>query len=181
MCVNTSSPFRTRLATKVSIKKEILTGKVCSQLSHYASAINAGLIVVGRFGSNRDGPTPMGSTPSALARIASTNLLVVDIQQEPPAGEPAASTSESTKIKEMPVIVEAPQPRTMDQPSIEAELVVLKKAKKLAPAFHEHIVRARIVGQEVETGSRFMVFDIVETSPHGKVSVTPRTKLEFVR
>ena len=62
----------------------------------------------------------------------------------------------------------------------EAQLVVLRKAKRLAPSFHEHIVRSRIVGADVQAGGRFNVYDVVETQPNGRVLVTPGTKLEFI-
>ncbi len=165
--------------TKVDIRKEILTGKVFAQLSHYASTINAGLIVVGRSGTNHDGPAMIGSTPSTLARIASTNLLVVDLSEARRTDDAIVQPQDSS-VKSEPA-TPLLRPRPLESTANAAELVVLRKAKKMAPAFHEHIARARIVGQEIEAGTRFMVFDIVETSPKGKVAVTPQTRLEFVK
>ncbi len=64
--------------------------------------------------------------------------------------------------------------------NVEAQLIVLKKAKRLAPSFHEHIVRSKIIGAELQAGDRFLVYDIMETKPTGKVRATPSTRLEFV-
>lgn len=169
----------------VKIEKEILTGKAFSQISHYASAVNAGLIVVGRFGAHKEPQSLIGSTPHALARATSTNLLIVDSRDwhrasDPTRGQPAESREVVAPSRTDGEYI-APEPRPLNRSGTEAETVVLRKFKRLAPAFHEHIVRARIVGQEVEVGSRFMVFEVVETSPSGRVAVTPRTKLEFVR
>ena len=164
--------------TEVKVDKEILTGKVFSQLSHYSSALNAGLIVVGRFGMHRESPSLIGSTTHALARACSTNLLVVGSTRD----SSVAVSQGNFLQRDAPAVTptEAPPPARLDSDSHGAETVILKKVKRFAPAFHEHIVRARIVGQEVQVGTRFMVFDIVETTPPGKVLVTPSTKLEFI-
>jgi nucleotide-binding universal stress UspA family protein len=60
-----------------------------------------------------------------------------------------------------------------------AEMVVLKKVKLLAPGFHRHILKSRIIGQSVKAGDRVMVYDVVETVPPGPVRVTEQTLLEF--
>jgi nucleotide-binding universal stress UspA family protein len=60
-----------------------------------------------------------------------------------------------------------------------AEMVVLKKVKRLAPGFHRHILKSRIIGQSVKPGDRVMVYEVVETVPPGPVRVTEQTLLEF--
>jgi nucleotide-binding universal stress UspA family protein len=63
--------------------------------------------------------------------------------------------------------------------SSEAELVVLRKVKKLAPDFHKNILSSKILGMQVEVGQRLMVYEVVETMPEGKVLVGKKTRLEF--
>lgn len=61
----------------------------------------------------------------------------------------------------------------------EAETVVLRKRKALAPGFHRHIARSRLLGTTVHEGDRVLVYDVIETLPGGPVRVTERTRLEF--
>jgi len=165
------------------IEQVILTGKVFTQLSHYASVTNAGLVIVGKYGVHRERPSVIGSTAHALARSCPANLLIVSDRGETSVGKPAAMVEPQPVVNPKPDIkplpVASPSPFA-DERRTEAHEVTLKKAKRLAPAFHEHIVRARIVGSEVETGTRFMVFDIVKTEPKGRVLVTENTRLEFI-
>ena len=63
---------------------------------------------------------------------------------------------------------------------VEAEAVTLRKRKLLAPGFHRHIARSRLLGTTVEEGDRVLVYDVVETVPGGRpVRVTERTRLDF--
>jgi nucleotide-binding universal stress UspA family protein len=171
------------------VKKEVLTGKVFPQLSHYASFVRASLVVVGRYGVHKEDISVIGSTAHALARICPTNLLIVDTPRASSSGQAtalgrASASIEATGSNEAPHKAEAlsgsGNPLTLKSDLKEAVFVTLKKAKKLAPSFHEHIVKARIVGAELEVGSRYMVFDVVGTEPSGRVRVTERTRLEFV-
>jgi len=61
----------------------------------------------------------------------------------------------------------------------EAQVVVLRKVKRLAPDFHRHILKGKIVGQELKKGQRILVYEVVETVPSGLVRVTEKTQLEF--
>ncbi len=172
------------------IEREILTGKVFSQLAYYANVMNAGLVVVGRYGVHREDTSLIGSTAHALARICPTNLLVVACAPGSLGVREASTAVSATKMdlasaqippRAKPAkIDEVLAPSSSAERRVEALAVTLKKAKRLAPAFHEHIVRTRIVGSDVEVGTRFMVFDVVRTEPGGRVTVTERTKLEFV-
>lgn len=65
----------------------------------------------------------------------------------------------------------------MDLP--EAEVVVLGRAKRFAPAFHRHILAGRIAGSAVQAGDTLLVYRVEETVPDGPVLVTPATRLEF--
>ncbi len=177
-----------RIAQKdITIKKEVLTGKVFKQIAHYANVVNAGLVVVGKYGVHREKPSLIGSTTHALARISQTNLLVVSNENgsderagaiQSPTVEPRIPSQPAKDDESLRARSDPASPFVENRP--EAEMVTLKKAKRLAPAFHEHIVRARIVGNQVQAGSRFMVFDVVRTQPEGKVTVTERTRLEFI-
>lgn len=62
----------------------------------------------------------------------------------------------------------------------EAEAVVLRKRTRLAPGFHRHIARSRLLGTTVQKGDQVLVYDVVETVPDGcPVRVTERTRLDF--
>jgi nucleotide-binding universal stress UspA family protein len=62
----------------------------------------------------------------------------------------------------------------------EAEAIVLRKRKRLAPGFHRHIARSRLLGTTVREGDRVLVYDVVETVPGGRaVRVTEQTRLDF--
>jgi nucleotide-binding universal stress UspA family protein len=62
----------------VEISSEVLSGKVFSQIHHHAARIDAGLIVVGRWGLHKETSTLIGSNSLNLARLSSTNLLFVN-------------------------------------------------------------------------------------------------------
>jgi hypothetical protein len=61
----------------------------------------------------------------------------------------------------------------------EAEVVVLKKIKRMAPNFHQHIVKSKIQGNVVSSGDKILVYEVLETVPPQKVRVTENTILEF--
>ncbi|MEN6343225.1 MAG: universal stress protein [Methanospirillum sp.] len=63
--------------------------------------------------------------------------------------------------------------------SAEAEVVVLRKRKLLAPGFHRHIARSRLLGTTVQEGDQVLVYDVTETVPDGPVRVTEQTRLDF--
>lgn len=61
----------------------------------------------------------------------------------------------------------------------EAREVVLRKARPLAPPFHRHIARGKLVGRTCQVGDRVVVYEVVATEPCGVVQVTERTLLRF--
>ena len=61
----------------VELDSEVLNGKVFPQIHHHAAALNAGLVVMGRWGLHKETPSLIGSNTQSFARICTTNLLVV--------------------------------------------------------------------------------------------------------
>ncbi|MGZ7117396.1 MAG: hypothetical protein ACXVHS_08115, partial [Methanobacterium sp.] len=61
----------------------------------------------------------------------------------------------------------------------EAEIVVLRKKKRMAPNFHQHILKSKIQGQIINPGDKILVYEVLETVPPEKVRVTENTILEF--
>ncbi len=61
----------------------------------------------------------------------------------------------------------------------EAAEVWLRKTKPMAPPFHRHIARSRLMGRTCTTGERVVVFEVVRTDPDGTVEVTANTVLHF--
>lgn len=61
----------------------------------------------------------------------------------------------------------------------EAVEVRLRKFNALAPPFHRHIARSRLVGRSCRAGDRVVVYEVCSTDPPGEVSVTERTVLLF--
>ena len=62
---------------------EVVTGKVYSQIHHYASLRGANLVVVGRWGLHREKESSFGSNALNLARLSNANVLVVRPPKEP--------------------------------------------------------------------------------------------------
>jgi nucleotide-binding universal stress UspA family protein len=61
----------------------------------------------------------------------------------------------------------------------EAELVVLKKIKVMAPDFHKHIAVSKLIGEVVNKGDKVLVYRVEETMPDGPVKIVNKTQLEF--
>ena len=57
--------------------------------------------------------------------------------------------------------------------------ITLRKRRPLAPPFHQHIARSKLLGKPWRTGDRVVVYEIVETVPEGRVLVTDETILRF--
>ena len=55
----------------------VIAGRVCPQVHHYAAARGAGLLVLGRYGLHREDESLIGSNALNLARISTTNVLIV--------------------------------------------------------------------------------------------------------
>ena len=68
----------------VEADSQLLTGKVFAQLYHYAAACSAALVTVGRQGRHHQAPALIGSNTLNLARLCTTNLLVVAPPRQPP-------------------------------------------------------------------------------------------------
>ena len=60
-----------------------------------------------------------------------------------------------------------------------AREVVLRLTKPLAPLFHRHIAKAKLMGRTCRTGDRVVVYEVSDTDPQGLVQVTEKTLLRF--
>jgi len=61
-----------------------------------------------------------------------------------------------------------------------AREVTLKKLKPLAPFFHRHIARSRLIGRCCTVGDRVVVYEVLNIQPHGMAVVTDQTLFRFV-
>lgn len=61
----------------------------------------------------------------------------------------------------------------------EAQEVLLKKFRPLAPDFHRHMTEANLRGRTCRVGDRVTVYEVTATSPGGIVMVTDRTLIRF--
>jgi len=61
----------------------------------------------------------------------------------------------------------------------DAMLVTLRSSKPLAPPFHRHIAKARMINRTCRVGDHIVIYDIISTEPEGTVRVTDVTRLEF--
>ena len=61
----------------------------------------------------------------------------------------------------------------------DAESVTLHNRKPLAPRFHRHIAKGKLMDRTCQAGDRILIYDIVATSPEGPVRVTRATRFEF--
>ena len=93
----------------VEMTTDVVAGKVCTQLHHYAALRGAGLLVLGRWGLHREKESLIGSNTLAAVRMSSTNVLVtapsaepLDIPELPQKEErsPLAWTEDAEKIME---------------------------------------------------------------------------------
>lgn len=63
----------------------VVAGRVCPQVHHYAAVRGAGLLVLGRYGLHREEESLIGSNTLSLARMSTTNVLVVAPPETPVA------------------------------------------------------------------------------------------------
>jgi nucleotide-binding universal stress UspA family protein len=70
-------------------REELLRGKAYRALVDRAAARRVGLLVVGRFGHNREGPSDLGSHAEAVVRLAPCHVLVAAPPSEGGAGSGA--------------------------------------------------------------------------------------------
>ncbi len=75
-------------------------------------------------------------------------------------------------------MTQAPPESSRGQAPLARE-VTLRKLRSLAPPFHRHIARSRLVGTICQVGQRVVVYEIVRTDPPGPVEVTAETLLHF--
>jgi hypothetical protein len=60
-----------------------------------------------------------------------------------------------------------------------AKEIRLSKTKPLAPPFHQHIARSKLLGTKCMVGDRIIVYKITATVPEGQVLVTDETIFHF--
>lgn len=61
----------------------------------------------------------------------------------------------------------------------DARAVTLRNSRPLAPPFHRHIAKAKLLDRTCSVGDRVVVYDVVATEPDGVVRVTRATQLQF--
>jgi hypothetical protein len=61
----------------------------------------------------------------------------------------------------------------------DAKLVTLRNCKSLAPPFHRHIAKAKLMDRNCQVGDRIVIYDVIATEPEGIVRVTSMTRFEF--
>ena len=61
----------------------------------------------------------------------------------------------------------------------EARSVTLRNGKPLAPPFHRHIAKAKLMDRACRVGDRVVIYDVVATEPDGTVRVTRATHFQF--
>ena len=125
---------------KYPIKTEVLTGKVYSQIHHYAVLRNAGLVVMGRYGLHQERESKIGSNTAKLSRLTPFNLLVVN----PPTNE--------IKLPEIPGLEETIQ-LTWDP---EAERIVQR-----IPSFVRKMALKSIEARAKEQGLDHVTTELV--------------------
>lgn len=61
----------------------------------------------------------------------------------------------------------------------DAESVTLRSRRPLAPAFHQHIAKGKLIDHTCRIGDRIVIYDVVGTKPAGVVRVTRETRFQF--
>ena len=62
---------------------------------------------------------------------------------------------------------------------IDAYSITLRNCKPLAPPFHRHIVKGKLMNQTCRVGDRVVIYDVIATEPAGTVRVTRATHFQF--
>ncbi|MHC4725619.1 MAG: hypothetical protein ACYS17_00175 [Planctomycetota bacterium] len=60
-----------------------------------------------------------------------------------------------------------------------AESITLRSRKPLAPPFHRHIAKSKLIDQTCQVGDNIIIYDIIATEPEGVVRVTRATRFQF--
>jgi hypothetical protein len=61
----------------------------------------------------------------------------------------------------------------------DAHSITLRNRKPLAPAFHRHIAKGKLMDRTCRVGDRIIIYDVVATEPTGVVRVTRATRFQF--
>jgi len=61
----------------------------------------------------------------------------------------------------------------------DAREIVLRKTRKAAPPFHQHISRSKLLGAACRSGDTVIVYEVMSTDPEGPVLVTSDTVIRF--
>jgi len=61
----------------------------------------------------------------------------------------------------------------------EAESITLRNRKPLAPPFHRHIAKSKLMDRTCQIGDSIIIYDIIATEPEGVVRVTRTTRFQF--
>lgn len=60
-----------------------------------------------------------------------------------------------------------------------AESITLRNRKPLAPPFHRHIVKSKLMDKTCRVGDSILIYDVIATKPDGVVRVTRATRFHF--
>lgn len=60
-----------------------------------------------------------------------------------------------------------------------AQSVTLKNRKPLAPPFHQHIAKSKMMDKTFQIGDTVLIYDIVATEPDGVVHINRATQFLF--
>jgi hypothetical protein len=61
----------------------------------------------------------------------------------------------------------------------DAESVTLRNRKPLAPPFHKHIAKSKLMNQTCRVGDTVLIYEITATEPLGDVQVNQATQFLF--
>ena len=61
----------------------------------------------------------------------------------------------------------------------EAISITLRSRKPLAPSFHRHIAKSKLMNRTCQIGEQVIIYEIIKTEPKGPVLVTNVTHFEF--
>jgi hypothetical protein len=61
----------------------------------------------------------------------------------------------------------------------DADSITLRNRKPLAPSFHRHIVKGKLMDKTCRAGESVIIYDIVATEPDCEVRVTRATRFQF--
>ena len=63
--------------------------------------------------------------------------------------------------------------------ALPAQELVLRKLKPMAPPFHRHIARSKLLGTTCRVGDQVVIYEVAGTVPEGVVLVTEETVIRF--